>query len=530
MQKRKGLSCKRPFKMMSSFSILLLSIVLVGILTMIIAPFTEGAVRPARLDTILSAPIQGFKSAQGVCIFVLFLGGFLGIVNELGALDAGIDALVKKLHGNELLCIPILMLTFSVGGTVYGMCSETVPFYALLSATMMAAGFDPLVGASIVLLGAGCGCLGSTINPFSVGAAVDALAASGIVVNQAITISLGFLLLIVANILSITYVMKYAARVKADKGSTFLSLQELDASEKKYALSCGDTVPCSLTKRHKITLALFAFTFALMIIAFIPWESFGITFWNIGKQTVECTQTISSDDISVSTNLFEGNIIEVDSSTELTVTFNKIHSLGWSAFITGLPFGQWYFSEATAWLLIMSIVIGLCSGLSERQFVDAFIRGSKDMTSVVLIIAAARGISVVMAYTGFDVYLLKQAAGLLSNVPPYIFVPLSYVCYFFLSFLIPSTSGLASVSMPIMGPLAVKLGFSPEVMIQIYDSAIGAVNLFTPTQGAIMGGLELAQIEWTTWIRFAWKLIAAIAVSSIFILTIAMMILQLLIN
>ena len=88
-----------------------------------------------------------------VCLFVLILGGFLGIVTETGALDAGIAALVKKLKGNELVLIPILMFIFSIGGTTYGMCEETVPFYLLLAATMVAAGFDSVVGAAVVLSG-----------------------------------------------------------------------------------------------------------------------------------------------------------------------------------------------------------------------------------------------------------------------------------------------------------------------------------------------------------------------------------------
>ena len=102
-----------------------------------------------------------------------------------------------------------------------------------------------------------------------------------------------------------------------------------------------------------------------------------------------------------------------------------------------------------------------------------------------------------------------------------IFAPMSFLVYFGLSFLIPSTSGMATVSMPIMGPLAVKLGFSPEVMVMIFSAAIGVVNLFTPTSGAIMGGLALAKIEWTTWLKFALKLIVALSVVCAVILTIA---------
>ena len=143
------------------------------------------------------------------------------------------------------------------------------------------------------------------------------------------------------------------------------------------------------------------------------------------------------------------------------------------------------------------------------------------MMSVVLVIALARGISVLMANTGLDKYVLNAAANALAGLSGVIFAPMSFLVYFGLSFLIPSTSGMATVSMPIMGPLAVKLGFSPEVMVMIFSAAIGVVNLFTPTSGAIMGGLALAKIEWTTWLKFALKLIVALSVVCAIILTVA---------
>ena len=197
----------------------------------------------------------------------------------------------------------------------------------------------------------------------------------------------------------------------------------------------------------------------------------------------------------------------------------------WSAVITGLPIGQWYFDEASTWFFIMAIVIGIVGGLSEKKIVDTFISGAADMMSVVLIIALARGISVLMAATGLDMYVLDAAANMLSGVPSFIFAPVAFLVYFGLSFLIPSTSGMATVSMPIMGPLAVKLGFSPEVMVMIFSAAIGVVNLFTPTSGAIMGGLSLAKIEWTTWVKFALKLIVILTLVSMVITTVACMIL-----
>ena len=179
---------------------------------------------------------------------------------------------------------------------------------------------------------------------------------------------------------------------------------------------------------------------------------------------------------------------------------------------------------ATVWVVIsmfVAILIGIIGGLSEKQIVNTFITGAADMMSVVLVIALARGISVLMASTGLDVFVLDAAANALAGLSGVIFAPMSFLVYFGLSFLIPSTSGMATVSMPIMGPLAVKLGFSPEVMVMIFSAAIGVVNLFTPTSGAIMGGLALAKIEWTTWLKFALKLIVALSVVCAVILTVA---------
>ena len=485
-------TAKKKRGMPSSFTILLALLAIVAVITVIVSGTSGGAVTAARLSDFCTAPIKGFADALPVCLFVMILGGFLGMMTETGALDNGIAVLVQKLKGNEIMLVPVLMLIFSLGGTTYGMCEETVPFYALLAATMMAAGFDPMVGAATVLLGAGCGCLGSTVNPFAVGAAVDALTGVGIEVNQSIIIGLGAVLWIVTTAMSIVFVMNYAKKVKADKGSTILSMQELKDAEEAHGKAASEVHnEVKLTGRQKGVLIAFAFTFVVMIVGFIP--------------LADLNEGVA--------NFFDaGAVYDADGNAVVQ---------GWSALITGLPIGQWYFDEASTWFFLMAVLIGIIGGLSEKQIVNTFITGAADMMSVVLVIALARGISVLMANTGLDVYVLDAAANALAGLSGVIFAPMSFLVYFGLSFLIPSTSGMATVSMPIMGPLAVKLGFSPEVMVMIFSSAIGVVNLFTPTSGAIMGGLALAKIEWTTWLKFALKLIVALSVVCAIILTVA---------
>ena len=486
-------TAKKKRGMPSSFTILLALLAIVAVITVIVSGTTD-AVTAATFSDFFTAPVKGFADALPVCLFVMILGGFLGMMTETGALDNGIAVLVQKLKGREIWIIPVLMCLFALGGTSYGMCEETVPFYALLAATMMAAGFDPLVGAATVLLGAGCGCLGSTVNPFAVGAAVDALSTKGIEVDQTIIIGLGFLLTVVTTLISIIFVMRYAKKVKADKGSTFLSLQEQKDAEAAHGAAAAEAAKeVKLTGRQKAVLGIFAFTFVVMIVGFIP----------LGDLNANVA------------GFFDNGVYDADGNTI---------TQAWSAVVTGLPIGQWYFDEASTWFFVMAIVIGIVGGLSEKQIVNTFITGAADMMSVVLIIALARGISVLMAATGLDMYVLDAAAAMLRGVPSFIFAPVAFLVYFGLSFLIPSTSGMATVSMPIMGPLAAGLGFSPEVMVMIFSSAIGVVNLFTPTSGAIMGGLSLAKIEWTTWLKFAMPLIVILTLVSMVITTVACMV------
>jgi len=474
---------KKRKEFITAFSIIFILIYLLGAITYVLpqAKFAgdaivngTGVVR-ATLPDVLMAPLRGFGDAIDVCIFVLILGGFLAIVARSKALETGIQVLVKKLKGNELALIPILMFIFSVGGTTYGMLEETVGFYALLAAAMVIAGMDTIVSSAIVLLGAGSGVLGSTINPFAVGAAVSALPES-VKVNQGIIISIGAILWLSTLLISILFVMNYAKKVIKKKGSTILSLRERKEMEMEYgAEAVKKEENVKLTTKQVITLWLFGLTFVIMIIGFIPWADFGITI------------------------------------------FDKF--TGW---LTGSPLGAWYFMEASVWFLIMSVVIGIVNRTGEKQFVDTFIDGADDMVGVILIIAIARGASVLMKSTYLDNYIIYNATELLRVVPAAVFAPLNYILHVVLSILVPSSSALATLSAPIIGPLTSQLGYSTEVSVMTIVAANGLVNLITPTCGAIMGGLALAKVQYTTWVKWAAKVVATIAIVNMIVLTLLM--------
>ena len=470
---------KKAKQMLSSFSILMILIFGLGILSHLLpnAKFVgetivdgSGTVG-ATLSQVLMSPIKGFENAIDVSIFIMMLGGMLAVINKTGALETGIKVLVHKLKGKEIWLIPILMTIFSVCGTTYGMLEETVGFYVLLSATMMAAGMDPLVGSAVVLLGAGSGCLGSTINPFATGVALSALP-KGITADNGFVILIATFIWLTTLIVSILFVMNYAKKVQKDKGSTFLSLREQKNAEKAYGRFEDDKKEVKLSTTQKITLILFALTFLVMIIGFIPWGEFNITI------------------------------------------FDKF--TGW---LTGSSLGNWWFYEAALWFLIMSIIIAIVNKLGEKGFVDAFVDGADDMIGVIMVIAIARGASVLMAETHLDNYIIFNAADFLRKLPELAFVPLNYLLHVVLSFLVPSSSGLATLSTPIIAPLAAELGYSVEVSIMTMVAANGLVNLITPTCGAIMGGLALAKVEYSTWFKWAIKLVIVIGLLNMFVLS-----------
>lgn len=426
----------------------------------------------AKLYQVLMAPILGFENAIDVCIFVMVLGGFLAIMAKTKALETGIKILVKKMHGKEYLLILLLMFIFSILGTTYGFLEESVGFYVLIAATMYAAGMDPLVGVATILLGAGSGVLGSTINPFATGVAVSAMKDAGIEFNQGTIIFIAVVLWLTTLAISAFFVVRYAKKVQRDKGSTFLSLREQAIAEKKYAKFL-DTKEDEekLSGTQIASLIVFGLTFLVMIIGFIPWGDFGITFFD-----------------------------------------------SWTGWLTGAPLGTWWFYESALWFLLASILLAIINRQGEHGFIDTFIDGADDMIGVVLVIAVARGASVLMAETSLDNYIVYNASNFLATLPEMAFVPLNYLLHIVLSILVPSSSGLATLSTPIIAPVAANLGYSTNVAAMTIVSANGLVNLITPTCGAIMAGLALAKVDYSTWFKWGIRVVACIAVVNVIVL------------
>ena len=390
------------------------------------------------------APLEGFYQGIDIAAFILVVGGFLGVMTATGAIDAGISAIIQKLNGREKLLIPILMCAFALGGTTFGMAEETIAFYPLVLPIVVAAGYDAVTAVSVIMLGAGVGVLGSTVNPFATGIASGF---AGISLGDGILlrlVMLGALLLI-----AIWYVSSYAARVKADPERSVVA--DLHAEHRAHFASLsGETK--EITGTHKLALILFALTFLIMVYAVIPFGDMGL----------------------------------------------PLPSLGW------------WFPELSALFLVASVVVGLSCRLGEQRLVDSFVNGASELLSVAFIIGISRGITVIMNAGLITDTILSWGERALSGVGSLIFLLLTYLIFIPLSFLIPSSSGLATLSMPIMAPLADFAAVGRDLVITAFQSASGLVNLVTPTSAVVMGGLAIGKVPYDRWIKYVWKLLAII--------------------
>lgn len=485
---------KRKFTFPTAYTILAILIVIFAVLTFVIPagkydtdvngepiPGTYHAVEsnPQNLQDVFLAPINGMygiEDRQGyvnvyntgalygaidVAMFILMIGGFLGITMKTGAIDAGITALVKRLGANGKLLIPIMMIVFAAGGTSYGMAEESLAFYPLIIAALIALGYDAVTGVAVVMLGAGIGVLGSTINPFATGVATGI---AGIPLTEGLVYRI--LILVACLAVGIWWVMRYAAKVKQDPGKSLVA-DKKQANEEHFLRGGAQAEAPEFTTQRKVILGLFILAFVIMIIGVIPWGDLGI---------------------------------------------NRIATR------------YWWFAELSALFLVFGILIGLVARMKEGDLISNFIAGAADMVGVALVVALARGITVIMNNGLIIDTVLYWCESLLAGLGGVAFINVIFLLYLPLSFLVPSSSGLATLTMPIMAPLASFAGVPENLVVTAYQSASGLLNLFTPTFAVVTGALIIGRVPIATWWKFVLPLVVILAVIIMIALSIGVII------
>jgi len=394
-----------------------------------------------------------------IFLFVLAVGAFITVTMKTGAIQTGIGRLALRFQHSGSVLIAILMGVFALGGTTYGMWEETLGFFVLLVPLTLALGYDRMVAASIIFLGAGTGVLCSTVNPFATGVASDA---AGISLGEGIGVRIVMWVVLVT--MAVAYVLRYARRVRSEPSRSVVGISPTDAEDARGLI---DDVP-ALTGRQKFVLVLFAGAFVVMIYGFIPW--------------------------------------------------NDLWQEGWGKDFPLWTFGSFYFPEAAALFFVMAVVVGLIGKLGEEGTVNTIVAGAADFLGAALIIVLARGITVVMKNTYMTDTVLHWMEDAVSGTSAGVFGVITLIVNIPIAFLVPSSSGQAALVMPILAPLADFADVARSVAVTAYQSASGLVNLITPTSAVIMGGLALSKVGYDRYLKFVWPFVlVAFVVSCAFV-------------
>ncbi len=562
---------KKKFTMPHVFTLLFLIAIVVMLVTWI-APsgyyvhdefFSAGQSEMGFIN-VLMAIAEGFMGGAELIFFLFAIGAFINMVMKSEVMEATIGTGLKKLKGKEIWMIPLLMLFFSFAGSIYGMNEETLAFYVILVPVFVLAGFDAMTAVFTILLGAGVGVLTSTLNPFSIGAAVDAAGVDDVTLST----GMGFrwISFIVFYIAATVFVMWYAKRVENNKDLSAIDAETRKNHEKWAKANYDLTKIPKMTGARKVTIGLFFFSLFMMVVMLVPW---GDLFPGLSETIPKWGKTLGE----------KAPWVENGTSNFL------------------VP-GSWYFLELGVFFLIMSIIIGVVNRNKEAQIYEYAVEGAKDMLGVALVIAVAKSVSVILAGTTGDisiaestqegiwnfkgvtgeilatslndgetwlafkdVNITKETLGWLSEntvfydnnvwfgestinfqdftssltkevnlsnsimnvtqpiskLPEAVYNPLVYLIYLPMSFLIPSTSGLAGASLPIMGPMA-NNAFGPQATattITAFSFASGTINLITPTSGVVMGALAISKIEYGTYLKAVGKFFIGVVLLSL---------------
>lgn len=375
-----------------------------------------------------SIPVAMQRASQ-VVFFVFIIGASFTMIKATGALDAGIAQVIVKLKGKDKIVIPVVMFLFSIMGFSFGAAEEVIPFVPITIALSRGFGYDDIVGVAMVSTGACTGFAGGMLNPFTVGIA-HGIAQLPLYSGLAFR-TVGF---ISFYIIAVWYVMRYAAKVKADptKSVTYGITGSAQSKEDKFEIP-------EFTTRHKVVL--------------------------------------------------------------VTVL------IGMGVMVYGIIKQGWYINEISALFLIMGILASAIGGISMNKMAVSFILGAKDIVPGALVVGIARTILVVMEQGQIMDTVIHGLASVIQSFPVAVSSVGMFIVQSMINFFIPSGSGQAATTMPIMIPLADVIGMTRQTAVLAFQYGDAFSNQIIPTAGSLLGILGLANVPYDRWLKYNWKLV-----------------------
>lgn len=406
---------------------------------------------PQNVFDVLKAPVTAFgrSNVAAITAFLLIVGGAFMVIEKTGALAAliaAMSALFLRRPKLRHFFIPVTVVLFSLGGTLFGMEEEALIFIPILIPLAISMRYDAAVGMAIPLLGTHVGFAAAFMNPFSVGVA------QGLAGLPAYSgLGLRFALWATATAITVIFIMLYARKVEKEPKNS-LTYEYNNALLAEFKEKSGSSADVKFTLPRILVLAAFALTMIAIVV--------GV-----------------------------------------------------------LKFG-WYMTEIAAAFFALGIAAALLGRLGVNDATKAFYEGVRSMAEIVFLLALTTAILIVAEDGNILDTVLHAMAGLVSNFGAAASAVSAFVMEFILTFFVPSSSGRAVLTIPILAPLSDLIGVSRQTMVLAYQTSEYA-NLISPTNAVLLAALGLGRVPLPRWIKTLLPLIAVLALVTIVFINIA---------
>ncbi|HET7584099.1 MAG TPA: Na+/H+ antiporter NhaC family protein [Gemmatimonadaceae bacterium] len=381
---------------------------------------------------------KGMADAASVIFLVFLIGGAFTVVDRTGALRHGVDALVRLLGDRRILAIPIACVAFATAGALENMQEEIIALIPVLLLLTRRMGYDALTAVAMSLGAAAVGAAFSPVNPFQ---AVIAQKLAGLPALSGAAFRL--VVLGVALAAWIWWTMRHARRsLVAETANAANTANTADAtSARESADATTDAAATAGTRESSARGARSAIVLALVLVAF-------------------------------------------------------------AIFIYGILRLGWDFDQMSALFFAMGVLAGLVAGLGVTGTAEAFVDGFRSMAYAGLLIGFARAIFVVLQEGHIIDTIVHGLFAPLAGLPVAVSAVVMMVVQTAVHVPVPSVSGQAALTMPVVTPLSDLLGLSRQVSVLAYQGGAGLCDMWTPTNGALMAILAAAEVRYGRWLRF----------------------------
>nr|WP_281421986.1 SLC13 family permease [Candidimonas humi] len=426
------------------------------------SPHGKSAV-PASLVSTLAAIPKGLSQSADLIFMVMIIGGMFGIIRKSRAIDAGIDRLLEVTRGNVYWLTPLLMIALACGSTFLGLISEylvLIPVVVLLAERL---DLPPLFGVGLVLIAAKIGYIASITNPLALNITQPLL---GLPALNGVGLRVFVFCLYLA--VGIAYMLYQVRRMSAAR-----------------RLSAGNAPDGTETTQ--------------------PQESPAP-----GASAQSAVARAPNPRVAAGTRLAGRHL------ALLCVLGASIVAL-----IYGVNRYNWHSKDLSTFYLAVAIISALIAGLPLRDSCEAFLDGMKGMVLAGLLIGLAAAINIVLRDSlVLDTVIYKLSSLADGHSTSFAAQGMMFV-EMILDVLVPSTSGKAAMSIPILGPIGQLAGIGKQSIVQAFLFGNGLTNMITPTSGMLLAFLAAGKVNLLEWLKFILPLFVLLAVLSLAIMAYA---------